>query len=58
MGEVWRLGYTGAGVKVAVSDTGLEIVHEDLTDNVLAGQSRNYITTPAAPHWAIPLRAR
>jgi subtilisin family serine protease len=30
-------GYTGQGVVVAVVDTGLEIAHEDLIDNVVAG---------------------
>jgi subtilisin family serine protease len=30
-------GYTGAGVVVAVVDSGLEIAHEDLVDNVVAG---------------------
>ena len=30
-------GYTGAGVTVAVIDSGLEIGHEDLADNIVAG---------------------
>ena len=30
-------GYTGAGVTVAVIDSGLEIGHEDLADNMVAG---------------------
>ena len=30
-------GYTGEGVVVAVVDSGLEIAHEDLADNVVAG---------------------
>ena len=30
-------GYTGDGVTVAVIDTGLEIAHEDLVDNIVSG---------------------
>ena len=30
-------GYSGAGVTVAVIDSGLEIGHEDLADNMVAG---------------------
>ena len=35
-------GPTGAGVKVAVPDSGLEICHPDLADNVEAGLSYNF----------------
>ena len=35
-------GPTGAGVKVAVSDTGLEICHPDLEANIEAGASFNF----------------
>ncbi|MDB9786998.1 S8 family serine peptidase [Bacteriovoracaceae bacterium] len=34
----------GKDLKIAISDSGLEIAHEDLSSNVLANQSRNYIT--------------
>ena len=44
--------YTGQGVKVAVSDSGLEITHEDLVDNVLLGQSKNYNISP--PYFGNP----
>lgn len=37
-----ELGYTGKGVRVAVSDSGLEINHEDIVANVLPGESRDY----------------
>ena len=37
-----QMGYTGEGVRIAVSDTGLEIDHEDLSDNTLPGEHRNY----------------
>ena len=40
-------GPTGAGVKVAVPDSGLEICHPDLADNVEAGLSYNF----NAPIW-------
>lgn len=32
---------TGKGIKVAVSDSGVDVDHEDLKDNVIKG-SRNY----------------
>ncbi|MBT3583936.1 MAG: S8 family serine peptidase [Halobacteriovoraceae bacterium] len=37
---------TGLGIRVAVSDTGLELLHEDLADNVLANISKDYNTAP------------
>ncbi|UXA53876.1 S8 family serine peptidase [Xanthomonas prunicola] len=37
------LGIRGAGVKVAVIDDGLEIAHEDLVDNIVAGGSHNFL---------------
>ena len=35
-------GYTGKGVRIAVSDTGTEIAHEDLAANMLEGEHRDY----------------
>jgi subtilisin family serine protease len=35
--EVIAAGYSGQGVVVALVDTGVEIAHEDLVDNVVAG---------------------
>ena len=32
--EVWAQGYTGQGVTVAVIDSGVDIAHEDLRDNI------------------------
>ena len=40
--EAYALGYTGRGVKIAVADSGLEITHEDIADNVLVNQCRDY----------------
>jgi subtilisin-like proprotein convertase family protein len=39
-------GLTGAGITVAVSDSGIETAHEDLAANIAAGLSRNYSLTP------------
>lgn len=35
-------GYTGTGVRIAVSDSGTDVDHEDLTANQLVGEHRNY----------------
>ena len=40
----WEAGYDGSGVRVVVVDTGTEIAHEDLSENVIAGQSYNYVS--------------
>ncbi|WP_285448138.1 S8 family serine peptidase [Xanthomonas sp. LMC-A-07] len=37
------LGIRGAGVNVAVIDTGLEIAHPDLVDNILPNGSHNFL---------------
>jgi len=42
-------GYTGKGVIVAVVDTGLEILHEDLKANVVPGGSWNFINSSTDP---------
>lgn len=42
IGTLHYQGVTGKGIKVAVADTGLEINHADLRDNVLANRSWNY----------------
>jgi subtilisin family serine protease len=36
-------GYTGTGVRIAISDSGSVITHEALAANVLPGESRNYM---------------
>ena len=35
-------GYTGQGVRIAVSDTGLQTTHPDLSENLLPNEHRNY----------------
>ena len=40
--DVFKAGITGAGVRVAVSDSGVEINHDDLVDNALDGEHRDY----------------
>jgi subtilisin family serine protease len=40
--EAIAAGYTGDGVRIAVSDSGTDIDHEDLTGTQLTGEHRNY----------------
>lgn len=42
-------GITGKGITIAVIDSGLEIGHEDLSPNVLAGKSFNFLNNSADP---------
>mgnify|MGYP002083969808 FL=1 len=48
---VWNAvpGIKGGGVRIAVVDDGLEIAHEDLSPNVVAGQSFNYVNQTTNP---------
>ncbi len=39
------LGFTGLGVRVAVSDSGTDFEHEDLMNRQLEGEHRNYATS-------------
>ncbi|WP_430463000.1 tandem-95 repeat protein [Thalassolituus sp. LLYu03] len=49
IGNLHINGTTGSGVKVAVVDSGLEINHEDLSANVLAGRSYDYVNGDTDP---------
>ncbi|MCO4837836.1 MAG: S8 family serine peptidase [Oceanospirillaceae bacterium] len=49
MDSVIAAGYLGANVKVAVLDTGLEIAHEDLADNVVTNGSWNFVSNDTNP---------
>lgn len=40
--EVFQEGITGDGVRVAISDSGVEIAHDDLASNALTGEHRDY----------------
>ena len=40
--DVIKEGVTGEGVRVAVSDSGAEINHDDLYENMLSGEHRDY----------------
>jgi subtilisin family serine protease len=42
-------GYTGNNVIVAIVDSGLEIAHEDLTQNVVANGSYNFLNNSTDP---------
>lgn len=42
-------GITGKGVTIAIVDSGLEINHEDLRANVLAGKSFNFLSRQTDP---------
>lgn len=50
--DVLKEGVTGQGVKIAVSDSGVEINHDDLYSNQLTGAHRDY--SLEAPYTANP----
>lgn len=52
--EVINQDITGDGVKIAISDTGLEVRHEDLRDNVIPNGSRNYLDGKRDPTLSNP----
>ena len=53
--EVWAQGYEGQGVHISVVDDGLDMMHEDLRENIIAGASRNYLVGEDDPSRHSPL---
>ncbi|XP_052231836.1 furin-like protease kpc-1 isoform X2 [Dreissena polymorpha] len=41
--EAWKLGYTGKGVVVAVTDTGFTVDHPELSPNINLELSKNFV---------------
>jgi subtilisin family serine protease len=50
--NVYKSGFTGDGVKVAVSDSGGEINHDDFVGNIISGAHRDY--TLSSPYTGTP----
>jgi subtilisin-like proprotein convertase family protein len=50
---VLAAGITGKGIKIAISDSGVEINHDDLHQNVISGASRDYTLSP--PYIGTPI---
>ena len=40
--DVFKEGITGVGAKIAISDSGVEVNHDDLIGNALSGEHRDY----------------
>lgn len=53
--EAWAAGYRGRGVHISVLDDGLDMTHEDLVENIVAGASRNYLVAEGDPERDNPL---
>ncbi|ODA29768.1 S8 family serine peptidase, partial [Veronia pacifica] len=47
--DLHEIGITGRGVHVAVVDSGLELGHEDLADNIVPGISYNFLNSSNDP---------
>ncbi len=46
LSDVYKAGITGSGVKIAISDSGGEVNHDDFVGNILAGVHRDYTLDP------------
>jgi len=51
--NVYKNGITGEGIRIAVSDSGVEIKHDDLFQNIIQGVSRDYTLEP--PYIGTPI---
>ncbi len=49
------LGFTGRGIRIAVSDSGVETNHPDLDSNQLVGEHRSYSGAPSTWHGSQPV---
>lgn len=49
--EAWNAGVTGAGVRVAVLDTGTHGAHPDLAPNYNVGLSTSFLAVPLPNNW-------
>lgn len=49
-----QLGYNGKGIRIAVSDSGVEVSHPDLSNNQLSGEHRSYSGSPNTWHGSQP----
>jgi len=47
--KAWAEGYKGLGINIAIIDSGLEIAHEDLEDNIAIGKSFNFVDETPDP---------
>lgn len=45
----WDSGFKGEGIRIAIVDDGLEIGHEDLSANIAAGKSYDYVDGDTDP---------
>jgi hypothetical protein len=52
---VYRQGLSGHGIRIAVSDSGVETSHPDLYDNALLHEHRNYSGPPSEWHGSEPV---
>ncbi len=53
--EVWAEGQEGRGVHISIVDDGLDMMHEDLRQNIVANASRNYLVGEDHPSRHSPL---